>query len=105
MVGVARIRYSQSNWLGHSPKRHGFESRGGTYLGELRSSMFTSPACRRQLFFWEHEIDRFNYSTHLFSCRQAFLTASTLLHAFVFRQKNQEATRGPKSSENPLSAL
>ena len=37
--------------------------------------MFKSPACRRQLFL-EHEaerLDRFNYSTHLFSLQASFL--------------------------------
>ena len=88
MVGVARIRYSLA--LTQATRVR--------VPAEFTQLPFAAP-CSSHLpaadsFFLEHEaerLDRFNYSTHLFPCRQAFLTASTLLHAFVFRQKNQEA--------------
>ena len=89
MVGVARIRYSLA--LTQATRVR--------VPAEFTQLPFAAP-CSSHLpaadsFFLEHEaerLDRFNYSTHLFFRRQAFLTASTLLHAFVFRQKNQEAT-------------
>ena len=95
MVGVARIRYSLA--LTQATRVR--------VPAELTQLPFAAP-CSSHLpaadsFFWNMKRSDLTASTtqHIFfPCRQAFLTASTILHAFVFRQKIKRQL-GPESSQ------